>query len=117
VSCKTTVGSVSFQSILAAMDGKGIRILHYKRTQKSEQGRFMVKGEYALMYRDGYEQFLQHIYAIQVLRNTHPELIDALEKKFDLQLLNIPQQVHLQKPVYDRNTCDDKSAGEVLGTT
>jgi hypothetical protein len=105
VSCKTSVGSVSFQRILHEIIGDGIRILHYKRTARSEgEGRFMTKGEYAIMYRTAYEQLLQHVYAIQVLRNTHPELITAMEKKFDLQLLNVPQQVHLQKPTYNDST-------------
>lgn len=107
VSCKTSVSSIPFQKLLHEMDGEGIRVVHFKKTQKSKEGVFIAKGEYAIMYREGYEQFLQHVYVIQVLRNTHPELIHALEKKFDLQLLNVPQQVHLQKPVYDSNTTDD----------
>jgi hypothetical protein len=105
VSCKTAVKSVPFQGILASMQGDGIRVLHFKRTAKPEGGsNFMTQGEYVIMYREGYEQFLQHMYAVQLLRNTHPELITALEKKFDLQLLNVPQQVHLQKPIYNDST-------------
>lgn len=109
-SCKTTASSVPFVTILADMEGIGTRVLHVKKTVKSEGGKFMVKGEYSIMYREGYEMFLQHVYAIQVLRNTHPELIQALEKKFDLELLNVPQQVHLQKPIYGGDT----SSGEEI---
>jgi hypothetical protein len=96
VSCKTSIGSIPYMSILEGMDGPGTRIVQFRKTGKSEEGRFMVKGEYTMMYRQGYEQFLQHVYAIQVLRLRQPELIQKLEEEFKLQLLDVPQQIQIE---------------------
>ena len=106
-SCKTAVSSIPYMALLEAMDGPGIRVIQFRKTGKSEEGRFMVKGEYSIMYREGYEQFLQHVYAIQVLRLRQPELIQKLEEEFKLQLLDVPQQI--QTAYVDTNTKDGSS--------
>jgi hypothetical protein len=97
ISCKSAVLIPAFPKLLDEMGSPegNIKVILYRRTRKSEGGKFMVKGEYAITDRAGYEQFLQHVYAIQILRKKLPEIIAELEKNYDLNLLNIPQQVVL----------------------
>ena len=97
ISCKSAVLIPPFPKLLDEMGSPNgnIKVVLYRRTKKSDGGKFMVKGEYAITDRDGYERFLQHIYAIQILRKKLPEVIEELEKNYGLNLLNIPQQVVL----------------------
>lgn len=108
-SCKTSVGSIPYIAILKGLEAPGIKVVHFKKMGKSEEGKFMPKGEYAIMYRQGYEQFLQHVYAIQLLRLRQPELIQKLEEEFHLQLLDVPQQI--QTTYVDTDTKDGPGEG------
>jgi hypothetical protein len=78
-----------------------IGVVLHRRTKKPAINRktglpgvnFVAKGEYAIMNREGYEVFLQHIYAIQKLRQINPLLIETLEKDLGFKLLDIVKQV------------------------
>jgi len=70
-----------------------IKIIHHRHTVKSEEGKFMTKGEYVIMESDGYEQFLQHVYAVQVLRELAPDAVKVLENLYGLKLLNFTHQL------------------------
>ena len=91
---KTASGTtVPYPKILEEMKGTN-KVIHHQRTRKGgTSGRFMVKGQYAIMEEKTYELFLQHVYAIQLIRIKNPELVEQLEKEFRLALLNCPQQV------------------------
>lgn len=111
ISCKCTVsGSLPHVKLFVKMrtimrkgkDGKPksvvvdddrIKIIHHRHTRKSEEGRFITKGEYVVMESDGYELFLQHVYAIQVLRELSPEAVAVLENTYGLKLLNFTHQL------------------------
>lgn len=106
ISCKSaTVASVPYIKYLEKMDSDPSRIpvvLHrrtkrpaiVKRTKKPGVN-FITQGEYALTTRKGYERFLQHVYAVQLLRIKNPGLIEALEKEYNLELLAIQKQIKL----------------------
>lgn len=96
ISCKSsTKAALSYVKLIEEMAAGRIKVILHRRTKKSEGGRFMTKGEYAIMEREGYEQFLQHVYAIQILRKKLPEVIEELEKNYDLKLLDVPKQIVL----------------------
>lgn len=90
---KTASGTtIPYPHILEEMGGTH-KVIHHQRTRKSEMGRFMVKGQYAIMEDKTYDMFLQHVYAIQLLRLKHPELVEQIEQQYKLNLLNCPQQI------------------------
>lgn len=91
--------TIPYPHILEEMKGNH-KVTFHRRTRKSEGGIFKVKGKYAITTEKTYELFLQHIYAIQLLRIKNPELVESLEKDFNLQLLNCPQQVQTDYQAY-----------------
>lgn len=105
ISCKSsTSASIPYIKYLEKMGSEGrIGVVLHRRTQRPEFNtrtkkpgvNFVTKGEYAIMERSSYEQFLQHVYAIQVLRKKLPEVIAELEKNYDLTLLDVPKQIVL----------------------
>lgn len=97
ISCKSsTSASVPYIKFLEKMNTPPDRIgvVLHRRTQKATTN-FITKGEYAIMTLSDYEKFLQHMYAIQILRQKLPEVIAELEKNYGLNLLNVPQQIVL----------------------
>lgn len=94
ISCKSSARpSLSYPTLFRKLSPGRIKVLHHRFTKKSEGGKFMVKGEYVIMESEGYEQFLQHVYAIQIIRNMNPEVVKFLEDVCGLKLLNFTHQL------------------------
>lgn len=95
VSCKSySTASIPYVKILSKIPPGRIKVLHHRYTKKAKDGvNFVTQGEYVIMEETGYDQFLQHVYAIQVLRDLAPDAIKVLENTFGLKLLNFTHQL------------------------
>lgn len=58
IQCKTTVNSVNYSKLLDEMP-KGDNVVLHKRTVKSEKGKFVTKGKYAIMEIDLFLKLLK----------------------------------------------------------
>lgn len=119
ISCKSSIRpSVSYPTLFRKMAPGRIKVIHHRHTKKPELVKvkgggtrpgknFVTKGEYVIMESEGYEQFLQHVYAVQVLRALAPAAVKVLEDLYGLNLLNFTHQL----PKTDgNNTTNDGSS-------
>src|SRR4051812_22493755 len=116
-SLKTSYQSrIDYAKLLDEMESSPNRIkaIFHRRTRKSDGGKFMVKGEYVVLERKGYEVFLQHLFAIQLMKEEYPEFFNVLTNLYGLNLLDFINQLH---PRNDRDTTNDGPSRKALGTT
>lgn len=102
IQCKTTT-SLSYHKFLNEMADSPdrIKVLLHRRTkkgwnrkEKKPGNRIMAKGDYAILERKGYEVFLQHFYAMQLVAHRHPEVFEAIQRDYPhLNLIRVPQQI------------------------
>lgn len=99
---------IPYVKILSKIPPGRIKVLHHRYTKKSKTGtNFITQGEYVIMEEPGYNVFLQHVYAIQILRELAPEAVKVLENMYGLKLLNFTHQL---PKTNDRDTTNDGSS-------
>lgn len=94
IQCKSVSNTtVCYPELLERIPDGRIKVVLHQRTGRAPgKTIFRVKGRYAILERKGYEVLLGHVAAIQEVWKTHPELLEAVEKKLNVSLIRVPEQ-------------------------
>lgn len=90
----TTKTSLPYIKLLTSMESSPDRIkavFHRHVVRKGEK--FMRNAEFVILERSGYETFLQHLYAVQLMKEEYPEFYTMLTNLLGLNLLDVTKQL------------------------
>lgn len=58
--CKTTTTNLNYHKLIKSMPGKSPPVILHKYTEKSNKGKFVTKGTYAIMQMDCFLDLISH---------------------------------------------------------